>query len=99
MNDMEKMMNVMEAFRSSETCRKLLKYLDEVEEYIDDVIEESVYELKLQAVRDLIIRTNEFNWHHYFKEPSRILNNQKPQLSELDKEVFSKWCHSDSCPI
>lgn len=95
MNDMEKMMNVLEAFRSSENCRKLLRYVDEIEEYIDDVIEEGAYEDELQAVRDLIIRTNEFNWHHYFKEPSKVLD----KVAAIDKEVFSKRCYGDFCPI
>ena len=97
MNDMEKMMNVLEAFRSSENCRKLLRYVDEIEEYIDDVIEEGAYEDELQAVRDLILRTNEFNWHHYFKEPSRALYKQV-QVITAETAGDSCMC-SDSCPI
>lgn len=93
MNDMEKMMNVMEAFRSSENCHKLLRYVDEIEEYIDDVIEEGAYEDELQTVRDLILRTNEFNWHHYFKEPSRQLSYAPNGMA------VSKCMSSDSCPI
>ncbi len=93
MNDMEKMMSVLEAYRSSEKCRKLLSYLDEIEDYIDDVIEEGTYEDELQMVRDYIIQTNEFNWHHYFKEPV------KQAVDAIDKEIFTKRCYGDSCPI
>ena len=71
MTNMQKTWNVLQAYRSSETCRHLSRCLDEIEQYIEDYIEEEVYSEPLQKLREFIIETNENFWQQYFIEPQK----------------------------
>lgn len=70
MTDMEKMFSVLQAFRASENARKYLRYLDEIEEFIDDEFSESEYSDTIEQLRNFIVETNEALWRTYFREPA-----------------------------
>lgn len=70
MSDMEKMFSVLQAFRASENARKYLRYLDEIEEFIDDEFSESEYSDTIEQLRNFIVETNEALWRTYFREPA-----------------------------
>lgn len=70
MSDMEKMFSVLKAFRASENARKYLRYLDEIEEFIDDEFSESEYIDTIEQLRNFIVETNESLWYTYFREPA-----------------------------
>jgi len=84
MINMEKMFSVLQAFASSEESKKLLRYVDEIEEYIDSDFSEEEYGESIAQIRDLIVRTNESLWRVYFREPA-----DKEEMEELDKQVFT----------
>lgn len=70
MTDMEKMFSVLQAFRASENTRKYLRYLDEIEEFIDDEFSESEYSDTIEQLRNFIVETNEAIWRTHFREPA-----------------------------
>jgi len=79
MTDMEKMYSVLQAFSSSEESKKLLQYLDEIEEYIDRDFSEEEYGESIAHLRDLVVSTNESLWRVYFREPVN-----KERLEEVE---------------
>lgn len=70
MSDMEKMFSVLQAFRASDDCRKYLRYLDEIREFVDGEFSEDEYGEVFGLMRKLILETNESLWRIYFREPA-----------------------------
>lgn len=70
MSDMEKMLSVLQAFRASEDARKYLRYLEEIEEFINGDVDEEQASEAISEVREMVLRTNEALWRTYFRDPA-----------------------------